>query len=79
MSNKRSLALLGASSMLLSILPGAALAQAPATKTFEQLQLSADKVKDSVEISSLWASRVGKAENVLVTTDAVFADSLACN
>ena len=77
MSNKRSLALLGASSMLLSILPGAALAQAPATKTFEQLQLSADKVKDSVEISSLWASRVGKAENVLVTTDAVFADSLA--
>lgn len=76
MSNKRSLALLGASSLLLSILPAAALAQTPA-KNLEKLELSADKVKDSVEISSLWASRVGKAEHVLVTTDAVFADSLA--
>lgn len=76
MSNKRSLALLGASSLLLSILPAAALAQTPA-KTLEKLDLSADKVKDSVEISALWASRVGKAEHVLVTTDAVFADSLA--
>lgn len=76
MSNKRSLALLGASSLLLSILPAAALAQTPA-KNLEKLELSADKVKDSVEISALWASRVGKAEHVLVTTDAVFADSLA--
>ncbi|WP_336250838.1 cell wall-binding repeat-containing protein, partial [Stomatohabitans albus] len=77
MSKKRSLALLGASSMLLSILPAAAFAQAPAAKTLEHLKLSADKVKDPVEISALWASKVGKAENVLVTTDAVFADSLA--
>lgn len=81
MSKKRSLALLGASSMLLSILPAAAIAQAPApapaAKTLEHLQLSVDKVKDPVEISALWAAKVGKAEHVLVTTDAVFADSLA--
>lgn len=76
MSKKRSLALLGASSMLLSILPAAAFAQAPA-KTLEHLTLSVDAVKDPVEISALWASKVGKADHVLVTTEAVFADSLA--
>lgn len=74
---KTSLALLGASAMLLSIAPVAALAQAPAAKTLEALTLSDSKISDSVEISALWAKQVGKADHVLVTTDAVFADSLA--
>ena len=77
MSSRRSLALVGASAMLLSILPAAAFAQAPAEKVLDQLQLSNDKVKDAAEISALWAQKVGKADEVLVTTDAVFADSLA--
>ena len=77
MTLNRSLALIGASVMLLSIHPTAATAQGGDTKTLDQLQLSADQVKDPVEISALWASKVGKAEEVIVTTDAVFADSLA--
>lgn len=74
---KSPIALLGASAMLMAIAPVSALAQAPATKTLEALTLSDTKVSDSVEISALWAKKIGKADHVLVTTDAVFADSLA--
>lgn len=74
---KSSLALLGASTLLMAIAPVSALAQAPTAKTLEALTLSDAKVSDAVEISALWAKKVGKADHVLVTTDAVFADSLA--
>lgn len=77
MLSKRSFALVGTGALVLSMLPGVGMAQAQVEKQLDHLVLSADQVKDSVEISALWAAKVGKADHVLVTTDAVFADSLA--
>lgn len=75
--NKRLVGSLASSALTVAMLPAAVLAQTAPTAHINHLQLSDAAMSDPVEISALWAKQVGKADHALVTTSAVFADSLA--